>query len=110
MNSDFEVSAELITVDCDVERSSKGMQRFRTKRIKSELSTVNGGFEGSAAVIAIDLSIGVLNVFEGRRLGFVDRYSVFEGSGEQSMVFTVFEKAQSSKVWYLLCAAISMER
>ena len=28
---------------------------------------------------------------------------VFEGSGEQSMVFIVFEKAQSSKVWYSLC-------
>ena len=43
-----------MTVDCDVERSSKGVQRFRTKGIKSELRTVNGGFEGSAAVISID--------------------------------------------------------
>ena len=36
------------------------MQRFRTKGIKSELRTVNGGFEGSAAVISIDLSTGVM--------------------------------------------------
>jgi len=29
--------------------------------------------------------------------------SVLEGSGEQNMVFIVFEKAQPSKVLYLLC-------
>jgi hypothetical protein len=51
---------ELITIVCDAERSSKGVQCFRTKRIKSELSTVDGGFEGSAEVISIDLSPNVM--------------------------------------------------
>ena len=70
LNSDIEVSAELITVDCDVERSSKGVQCFRAKRSKTELSTVNGDFEGSAAVISTDSSTGAMFsnvVFSDRR-------------------------------------------
>ena len=36
------------------------MQCFQAKRSKSELSTVNGDFEGSAAVISTGLSTGVI--------------------------------------------------
>ena len=50
VNSDFEASAELSTVACDVESSFKGVQCFRPKSGKSELSTVNGDFEDSAAM------------------------------------------------------------
>ena len=30
-------------------------------------------------------------------------YCVLEGSAEQSIVFTIFQRAQISKTWYLLC-------
>ena len=30
-------------------------------------------------------------------------YCVLEGSAEQSIVFTMFQKAQMSKTWYSLC-------
>ena len=52
VNSDFEDSAELSTVDSDVESSFETVPGFRQKRGKSELSTVNSDFEGLAAVIS----------------------------------------------------------
>ena len=94
LNSDFGVSAELSTVDCDVERSFTGMQCFGRTRSKSELSTVNDDFKCSTALMASDsspsaifASVATLNLWIGATFSKINLSDLSRGAVFPKVVF-----------------------